>query len=378
MAVVYLILALFIQNTLTHTQNDVEENQIEAREILKTKPDNDEPIQNDFKAPNDWMDIFLGNHFNPTSSASLMAQATFNDKSPEEQLEAIKEMANQITMVLQSEMANLLSYAINYNDKEADNKLRKKRSIETPMDSTHLVMRLLKHIKSNNEYQNVAIEKMMTAQEIADKYGINFSPDTEILSDLAVAANEQAREMTDILQNALELKNVTKTISSPKISCPNDTQIETNRKRVQPNISESSEPEVCYFKPDYNNESPNYNYYYTPIETQIPAPKHSHAPVSQRPTFYNYIPYPTEEYLPYCSLEPMTVVLLDEPILPEPEMIGEEYEETVSSKVVIDEDQLGISTVNHVMTYTLSEKAHFKTPKIEELPQQMQYYFLLM
>lgn len=369
-----------MQNTLTHTQNDVEENQIESREILKTKPDNDAPIQNDFKAPNDWMDIFLGNHFSPTSSASLMAQATFNDKSPEEQLEAIKEMANQITMVLQSEMANLLSYAINYNDKEADNQLRKKRSVETPMDSTHLVMRLLKHIKSNNEYQNVAIEKMMTAQEIADKYGINFSPDTEVLSDLAVAANEQAREMTDILQNALDLKNVTKTNSTPKISgSTNDTQIETNSGRVPPNISESSEPEVCYYKPDYAKESPNYNYYYTPIETQIPAPKHSHAsPVSQRPTFYNYIPYPTDEYLPYCSLEPMTVVLLDEPTQPEPEMIGEEYEETVSSKVVIDEDQPGISTVNHVMTYTLSEKAHFKTPKIDELPQQMQYYFLLM
>lgn len=325
----------------------------------------------------------------------MMAQSTSSDKSPEERLEDIKEMANQITMSIQSEMANLLSYVIPNGNEEIDNKLRKKRSVETPMDSSQLVMRLLKHIKSNNEYQNIAIEKMMTAQEIADKYGINFTPDTETLSDLAMAANEQAKEMSSILKDAINLKNITQ---AQNASEPNEeiNTVESLLNTSAENLIDSNElndeqqqnatdPIVTFEIPiegecSKHRAASHYNHYeYYPVETQIPPPHHHHnAPVSQRPNFYEFV-NPPQEY--YCSMEPTTTIILSNEELEqaEPELVAEEYEETLSSKVFINyEEAPDVSTVNHVTSYTISEKAHFRNPHIESLPQQMQYYFFLM
>ncbi|XP_047538183.1 uncharacterized protein LOC125071831 [Vanessa atalanta] len=379
MGPLYLIIALLIQNSYTETITDNEDNQIESVS---------ESIVKEYEtAPKDWMDMFKGSSSNifPTSSATLMAQATFSDKSPEEQLEEIKGIAEHITKAIQSEMANLLSYAISITDKEVDNTLRSKRSVETPMDSTQLVMRLLKHIKSNNEYQNIAIEKMMTAQEIADKYGIDFNPDPQILSDLALAANEQAEEMSEILKDACDLKNVTKRHDTDSFLDKNLNSTQNLSNSEQKNTTRTM-PDVMPHKENENSDAfSHYNYYYNyPYESQIPAPPthhHHNAPVSPRPDFYDYISFnPALEYSPYCSMEPMSSIFyIDEPVLSEPELVGEEFEEIISSKVYIDHDEEpGMSSVNHVMTYTISEKSHFRTPQIESLPQQMQYYFFLM
>ncbi|XP_050353070.1 uncharacterized protein LOC126775289 [Nymphalis io] len=375
----YLIIALLIQNSCTETIADNEDNQIDSvsESILKEY----EP------APKDWMDMFIGSSSNifPTSSATLMAQATLSDKSPEEQLEEIKDIAEHITKAIQSEMANLLSYAVSITNKEeVDNKLRRKRSIETPMDSTQLVMRLLKHIKSNNEYQNIAIEKMMTAQEIADKYGIEFNPDPEILSDLALAANEQAEEMSEILKDACDLKNVTKRHDTDSLL---DKKVNSTQNLVNSEQKNTTKvPDIMSYNEHENSDTfSHYNYYYNyPYESQIQAPPthhHHNAPVSPRPDFYDYISFnPTQEYSSYCSMDPMSSIFyVDEPVLSEPELVGEEFEEIISSKVYIDHDEEpGVSSVNHVMTYTISEKSHFRKPQIENLPQQMQYYFFLM
>lgn len=356
----------------------------------------------------DWMDLFLGSNSNifPTSSSAKMAQAALSNKSAEEQLEDIKNMAEQITKSIQSEMANLLSYAIsvtnvkNEEDGQEDNKLRKKRSLDTPMDSTQLVMRLLKHIKSNNEYQNIAIEKMMSAQEIADKFGIEFNPDPEILSELALVTNVQAKEMSDILKDACDLKNVTKRNESTRlVDHEKDNAIQNIVDCADKNepiklatsfdypINKASENK-SYKEPRAGNDNTflRYNYYDNgPFESQIPAPPSHHhhkEPVSSRPNFYDYISYnPNQESLPYCSVEPMSIVYtVDEPDSSElPELVGEEYEETISSKIYVDhEEEPGVASVNHVMTYTVSEKSLFRTPEVESLPQQMQYYFFLM
>lgn len=337
-----------------------------------------------------------------------MSQVTNSDKPAEEQIEDIKEIANQITMAIQSEMANLLSYALRDCEKEYnENGLRKRRSIETPMDSSQLVMRLLKHIKNNNEYQNIAIEKMMSAQEIADKYGIDFKPDPEILTDFAVATNKQAEELTTILKDAYDPKNVTKEVEFIPVN--NETAVHSSDDNTyfaySVNVPEAeiiahqnAQPSF-EFVPEFVQEvrppvhvhyeqHPHYNYHYNhPIETQVMAPPHQHRPppVSHMPNFYEpaFTPAP-EYYSPYYPMEPITttttiVLPIEEPVEPEPELVGEEFEETVSSKVVVDRgEEPGSATVNHVMTYTLSEKSHFRKPQIENLPQQMQYYFFLM
>ncbi|CAH0713951.1 unnamed protein product, partial [Brenthis ino] len=363
MGVFYLVLALLIQNSFAETNIDNEGNDVESRDILKTKPDDDIVVKEYQDAPKDWMDLFIGTNSNifPTSSAALMAQATFSDKSPEEQLDEIKSMASEITKAIQNEMANLLSYAISITGKEeCDNKSRKKRSIESPMDSTKLVMRLLKHIKSNNEYQNIAIEKMMSAQEIADKYGIEFNPDPEMLSDLAVVANEQAKEMSQILKDACELKNVTHKDEIPLANITNKLMDCAEKASVQKNTTVNAPNDVhdhiLCVEPGFTDSDSfsKYNYYYNyPYESQIMAPPvhHEHHHVSPRPSFYDYISVnPTQEYYPYCSVEPATTIILpmDDPVNPEPELVGEEYEETISSKVFIDhEEEPGVSTVNH-------------------------------
>lgn len=389
------------------TEDKEKEDENTSREILKAAPGEIEITE--FKAlDNDWIDIFSipKTNLHPSSAVAKMSQVTNSEKPAEEQLEDIKEMANQITMAIQSEMANLLSYALRDCEKETDeNSLRKKRSIESPMDSSQLVMRLLKHIKNNNEYQNIAIEKMMSAQEIADKFGIEFNPDPEILSDLAVATNKQAEELTTILKDAYDSKNATKEVEFVPVnnetavnSSDNNTYFVYSVNVPEADIIAQQNAQPSYeFVPDFVQEvqspghvhyeqHPHYNYHYNqPYETQIVSPPHRSPPVSRMPNFYEpaFTPAP-EYYPPYYPMEPITttttiVFPIEEPLEPEPELVGEEFEETVSSKVIVDRgDEPGSATVNHVMTYTLSEKSHFRKPQIENLPQQMQYYFFLM
>ncbi|XP_026753402.2 uncharacterized protein LOC113513608 [Galleria mellonella] len=412
MAPFYVFLVFLIQGSLTlANKEDASEHEETTRDILKETPDID--AVSEIKDINkEWLDIFLlpeDNNLFPTPSAAMMSQLTKSDKPAEEQIEDIKELATQISLAIQSEMANLLRYALKDCDSELEeNSLRKKRSAESPMDSSQLVMRLLRHIKSNNEYQNIAIDKMMTAQEIADKYGIEFNPDPEILSDLATAANDQAKEMTSILNDVLKIKNITQSTvefkpveqESVKNSTNEDAyyvysvQVPEHEIIAQLNAVPHHEyhPEIIQYVPQDMNHyqydlRAKQNHYYYPESQIVPPPVHQHYnPVSPMPNFYepNTL-YPSQEFYPkYCPTEPVTttttiVLPIEELIEPEPQLVGEEYEETVTSKVYVDHgDEPGESTVNHVMTYTISEKSHFKTPKVEKLPQQMQYYFFLM
>ncbi|CAH2051840.1 unnamed protein product, partial [Iphiclides podalirius] len=407
MALLHFILVLLAQSALTYAEIDIDENKNKT-EALLSLPKIEDDVKDSQDAKEDWMDLFLGpdTALYPSSSTASMATVINTDKSPEDQLEEIKEMATSITNAIQSEMANLLTYALSITDKDnEDSSRRKKRSVDSPMDSTKLVWRLLKHIKSNNEYQNIAIEKMMSAQEIADKYGIEFTPDTEILSELAVAANEQAKELTSILKDACDLKNNTRidlntdeyqepemqTAKSDNLTCPIHS-IPIPDKETKPNKSASltndNSPYAEFNHVHYADPYANYNFYYNqPFETQIPSPvaKDQYSPsVSPKQSFYDAVSFnPTSEYYgPYCSMEPMSttyILPIDDLMQPEPELVGEEFEETISSKVFVDHDlEPGSATVNHVMTYTISEKTHFRTPQIENLPQQMQYYFFLM
>ncbi|XP_047033331.1 uncharacterized protein LOC124639870 [Helicoverpa zea] len=412
MAFLYIIVALAIQGSFTYANVTDSEECVNSGEIKNDIPDvyykteGDDQVVKDYSAgQKDWIDFFLLPDANlyPTSSVAMMSQATNSDKSVEEQLEEIKEIAQKITLAIQSEMANLLTYAINSCDKGEgeevegkgegeDNHLRRRRSMESPMASTELVTRLLKHIKSNNEYQNIAIDKMMTAQEIADKYGIEFSPDTEILSDLAMAANHQAEEMNSLLQESLEMKNVTRKAETAKVEALSTNKAQDNDGYFSFTIQYPDQPAPVNVQPAVNHHHhadsyPSYNYYYNYPETQIPAPPtqsyYSSPPVSKRPDFYDTVSYIPQEYS-YCAMEPMTsastiIMPFEEILEPEPELVGEELEDTVSSKVYVDRgDEPGSATVSHVMTYTVGEKSHFRTPAIERLPQQMQYCFFLM
>ncbi|KAJ8711425.1 hypothetical protein PYW07_008667 [Mythimna separata] len=380
MGLLYVFIGLAIQGSFTYANVTDSEEFINSAEVVYNNTETNDEITNEFPTvptgQKEWIDMFLlpDAPLYPTSSVAMMTQATNSEKSVEEQLDEIKEIAQKITLAIQSEMANLLTYALSGVHKEEgeeeedkDNQLRKKRSIETPMASTQLVTRLLKHIKSNNEFQNIAIDKMMTAQEIADKYGVEFSPDTEILADLAVAANHQANEMNSLLQESIDAKNVSQKVDAPT--------------HKQASIVSNAQPAVNHH---HHTESyPSYNY---PYETQIPPPVQNHynsPPVSKRPNFYDAMSYAPQEYS-YCSMEPVisasTIIMpIEEIVEPEPELVGEELEETVSSKVYVNRgDEPGSATVDHVMTYTVGEKSYFKTPEIERLPQQMQYCFFLM
>ncbi|KAJ8713080.1 hypothetical protein PYW08_008384 [Mythimna loreyi] len=377
MGLLYIIIGLAIQSSFTYANvTDSEEFINRAEVVYNNTETNDESINEFPTDQKEWIDFFLlpDAALYPSSSVAMMSQATNSEKSVEEQLDEIKEVAQKITLAIQSEMANLLTYALNSvhkgeceEEEDKENHLRKKRSFETPMASTQLVTRLLKHIKSNNEFQNIAIDKMMTAQEIADKYGVEFSPDTEILADLAVVANQQAKEMNSLLQESIDMKNVSKNVDHVSIDAPTHKQTP---------IVSNAQPAVNHH---HHAESyPSYNYYYNyPPETQIPPP------VSKRPNFYDTMSYAPQENS-YCSMEPVvstsTVIIpLEDIVEPEPELVGEELEETVSSKVYVNRgDEPGSATVNHVMTYTVGEKSYFKTPEIEKLPQQMQYCFFLM
>lgn len=374
------------------------EDEITSREVLKNTVELEDDFPKDAQpADVDWMDLFTtpDGQMYPSPSAALMAHATKSDKSAEDQLKEIKEIASKITCAIQSEMANLLAYALENCEKSGQNNtMRKRRSAETPMASTELVMRLLKHIKSNNEYQNIAIEKMMSAQEIADKFGIEFTPDTEILSDLAVAANEQTKELSSILEEACETKNVTQEEVSfvPMEECekPIENASENSTYYVYSVHPQSHHDHDNFAHPHpshqhVHNVQPAHNHYSSPYETQIPPPpvQPPAQPVTPRPTYYDSM-MPFSDPFTFCPLEPVTTTTtimlpIEEFVEPEPELVGEEYEETVSSKVFVSHDEEpGSSTVSHVMTYTLSEKAHFKTPEIESLPQQMQYSFFLI
>ncbi|CAB3219836.1 unnamed protein product [Arctia plantaginis] len=393
MALLYLIIALIIQGSFTHDIVENSTEQTDSHEAINGKLD-DVVIDDFHNDKKDWFDFFLlpDADLYPTSSIAMMTQATNSEKSMEEQLEDIKEIAEKITLALQSEMANLLAYAISTTNKtieETDvenNNLRKRRSVETPMGSTKLITRLLKHIKSNNEYQNIAIDKMMTAQEIADKYGVEFSPDVEIISDLAISANQQADEMASLLQDALNMKNTTKRIESSENKQDEDVYY------IYPYAEHEQIPRTPTAHPVVNHQHhaesyPSFNYYYNyPYESQIPAPVSNYysPPVTKRPNFYDAVSYSPDYYPPYCSMDPVpeasTIILpFEEQNEPEAELVGEEFEETISSKLYVDRgDEPGSATVNHVMTYTIAEKSHFRKPEIERLPEQMQYYFLLM
>ncbi|XP_037292861.1 uncharacterized protein LOC115455527 [Manduca sexta] len=378
MAPIYLIIGLVIQGSLIYAET--EETELpEGREILNVKPEDDEVIKDYKEAPKDWMDLLMlpDNKLYPTSAAAMMAQATDSGKPIEEQMEDIKEIANKISEAIESELANLLSYAIaaTENEKKADEtKERRRRSAESPLDSTQLVMRLLKHIKSTNEYQNIAIEKMMSAQEIADKFGIEFTPDTEILTDLAVAANEHAKELTEMLNEACDLNN--KTCSrTDKVNLDkyDGTLLDNNTQYIYAtHYLDDDYDDMPH--PVYKAQSSHHAHY----ETQIPAPPVDHY-CSQKPSFYDAVSY-TPDYYSHCSVEPTTSMFSPlEEFEPEPELVAEEFEETTSNRFIVERgDEPGSATVNHIMTYSISEKSHFRTPQIERLPQQMQYYFYLI
>ncbi|XP_063628598.1 uncharacterized protein LOC134800066 [Cydia splendana] len=392
-----LFLILLIQGSFTFANCD--EPDSDSREILNQKPEFEDNVVKDFSDANkDWLDMFLESTpsgLYPSSSAAIMAHATISDKSPEEQLEVMKDIIHQITEAIEHEMTNLLSDAIAHCEKD-EGHTKKKRSIETPMDSSQLVMRLLKHIKSNNEYQNIAIEKMMTAQEIADKYGVKYNPDEDVLADLAAFSSKQSEELASILgdENAKEeIEFVPLENEENKENVPENntyyvyaTHVPEEEIHSQFNSYPPHEymPERLQFMPQpqapqQHYKHPHHSHHYFP-ETQIPAPPH-HAPAPQRP--YHEAAYP-REYHPCGPMEPITttttiVLPYEEPIAPEPELVGQVFEETVSNKVFIEAgEEPGSTDVNHVMTYTVSEKSHFKTPEIEKLPQQMQYYFFLM
>lgn len=344
----------------------------------------DETVKEFNAVPNDWIDFFLipDSQILPTSSVAMMSHINDSDKTDEEKIEEMKAIAQQITYALQKEMTNLLSYAMSSYDQEvAPETNRGKRSADTPMASTKMINRLLNHIKASTEYQNICIEKMMTAQEIADKYGVDYRPDTEILSELAIKANEQANDMNEMLKDAIEMKNVTR----KEEQCHDQDNDNYYVYTVQyPEMSHKDQ--VLPTQPAMNNHHhvdsyPSHSHYY-PYETQIPSPVPNYysPPVSKRPNFYETVSYGPQDFSPYCTVEPVSFIYpLEDYVEPEPELVGEEMEETVSSKVsVIRGDEPGSATVNHVMTYTVGEASHFRTPQIERLPQHMQYSFFLM
>lgn len=375
---------------------DDNEDPIPTRDEL-VKPDIDEVVANDTCGDHkDWVDMFPEGDKNlyPTSAAALMTYVTDNstNKTAEEQLKAIKDMACKITQAIQSEMVNMLAYALSgcaqYEKEDSKNETKLRRKRETPMDSTQMVMRLLKHIKANNDYQNIAIEKMMSAQEIADKYGIAFNPDPNMLTDFAVAASEQAKDLTSMLTETCDGKNTT-VEQVQFVPLEEESFVENTKDNAyyvyavhQPEDMFTQLPSYEYLPEQIRRPKSEHVHNYPSYETQMPPPPHQHhyPPTTPKPTFYDSVL--PDFYQPYCSVEPVTtttiVLPFEEVVEPEPELVGEEYEEIVSSKVTVDHDEPGCSTVNHVMTYTLSEKAHFKTPQIEQLPQQIQYSFLLI
>lgn len=383
----------------TEVDNKLDEQQESIERDILVKPGADDEVVKDFdSANNDFIDLFLLTSSNifptfPTSTAALMSQTTNNNETAEEQLENIKKVAEDIAKSIQNEMANLMTYAmaLNATDMETKDNQRKKRSIETPMDSTQLVMRLLKHIKSNNEYQNIAIEKMMSAQEIADKFGIEFNPDPEILSDLAVAANDHAHDLTSMLKDACDLKNVTQEIEfipMNKQSTVNDTYYVYTLHPEEQTIPETTVPSFEYLpeilpksqKPVNQVHQSEPHSHHCHYESQIPPPPvHYHSsPVSPRPNFYDPFPYTSDIYSPYVDHVPAILIPIEEPE-PEPEIVGEEVEETITTKLFVERgDEPGSSTVNQVTSYTIAEKSHFKTPQLEKLPQQFQYCFFLI
>lgn len=362
----------------------------------------------------DWLDFFMMPH-GPNSAAAKMTQLTNSEMSPEQQIAEMKEMANHITRCIENEMAQMLSLALFDSEKGKDeNGFRKKRSVETPMDSSKLVMRLLKHMKSNNEYQKITIDKMLSAQEIADKFGIEYHPDPEILSEYAIASSKQAEELASIMKDASEMMNVTKEIEfipiadEPAVkSSENDSYfaytVHPEDIAAHQNTPPHFEfvPEIIHEHPPVNHhhqhphyevhshyeQHPHYNHHY---ETQMVPPPHQHnrhPPVSPMPNFFE--PFMTftpvqDYYYPVYYPEPITttttiVLPMEESCDPEPELVGEEFEEIMSSKTIVERgDEPGSATVNHVMTYTVSEKSHFRKPQVEDMPQQMQYYFFLM
>lgn len=364
----------------------------DSAEIFNNSDVDEEIIKDIDEEKTDSIDsLFTPSTLFPSTSTTMMADAISSEESAEEQLDSIKEVAEKITLAIKSEMANLLTYALTTSDKEEEeSNLRKKRSVESPIDSSQLVMQLLKHIKSNNEFQNIAIDKMMTAQEIADKFGIEFNPDPEILTDLAVAANEQAQELSSMLNEVCDLKNNTNqrlTIVPLEGEENIDILSENNTFFVYaiyyPDDDTSFKSSVPSHECMPETVTHSHYYYNYPYDSHISTTsgnhQHSHT-VSQKSNFYDAVSYTPERYSSYRSIEPTSSFVSPiETLEPEPDLVAEEYEETMSNKVVVERgDEPGAATVNHVTTYSISEKSHFKNPQIERLPQQMQYSFYLI
>ncbi|CAH0595456.1 unnamed protein product [Chrysodeixis includens] len=386
MALSYIIVALAIQGAFVSANETSTEEYAHSGEEGCYNNDmdaKDETVKTFHAMPNDWIDFFLipDSHVLPSSSVAMMAQINDSDKSDDEKIEEMKTIAQQITYALQKEMTNLLSFAMGSFDQEvAPETNRGKRSAESPMASTKMINRLLNHIKASNEYQSICIEKMMTAQEIADKYGVDYRPDTEILSELAIKANKQANDMNEMLKDAIEMKNVT----HKEEQCHEDTDSYYVYPVQYPEMSYRDQ--VLPTQPAMNHHHhvdsyPSHSHYY-PYETQIPlpVPNYYSPPVSKRPNFYETVSYAPQDFSPYCTVEPVSIIYpFEDYVEPEPELVGEELEETVSSKVsVMRGDEPGSATVNHVMTYTVGEASHFRTPQIERLPAHMQYSFFLI
>lgn len=351
---------------------------------IVAEPETDDEVVKDFHAAHkDFMDMFVltSNALFPafpTSSAAKMSQVTNSNQTSEEQIENIKKVAEDIAEAIKSEMANLLSFAMALNA-TANNTTtdRSKRSAETPMDSTQMVMRLLKHIKATNENQNIAIEKMMTAQEIAEKFGIEFNPDPEILSDLADAATDHAQEISNLLKDACDATQEIKFVPVKEQPMRNESYYTYV---LHPeDIQESTVPPFEYC-PDVISKHVHIDpHHHSCIETQIPPPPvhHHSAPVTPCPNFYDPFPYTSDICSPYADMSP-AIFIIEDPE-PEPELYGEEVEETISTKLFVERgEEPGSATVNQVTTYSVAEKSHFRTPQIERLPEQFQYSFFLM
>ncbi|GBP54625.1 hypothetical protein EVAR_35887_1 [Eumeta japonica] len=338
----------------------------------------------------------------------MVSKVTSSEDNPDKKIEEIKKTIEQITNSMQMEMYKLIENAI----KGKATELKKKKTTETPIDSAKLVMRLLNHIKSHNEHQNVAIEKMMTAQEIADKYGIEFYPDPEIILDLAEASSEQAEKLMKSVEGYKNnITNHSKQDEATIVFVPyqeDNTQMDVKQQEYYNyelhhdcNINNSSNTDTINAanlelvmldtkkdstkqykspppiqKPDESlHLTPQY-YYWQPIyDEQMIAQR-----VNPKPNHFNEHSATPDNLIPFLPVMEETSTYIISPEIhesePEPEMVGEEYEETVSSKVFVERGkELGTTSVNHATTYTLTEKAHFKPPPMVHLPQQMQYTF---
>ncbi|KAH9645589.1 hypothetical protein HF086_005238 [Spodoptera exigua] len=121
MALLYIAIALAIQGSFAFDNVTESLEYVNSCEVVNTtmEVENEVIAEPPPKEQKEWIDFFLlpDTHLHPTSSVAMMTQAINSEKSVEEQLDEIKEIAQKITLAIQSEMANLLSYALNSIEK---------------------------------------------------------------------------------------------------------------------------------------------------------------------------------------------------------------------------------------------------------------------